>query len=96
MKTLFTERPGNPAAKTPVCPVCYRRRCPLFVQLTTLKFTPAERRKIVVAFHRSVCPRCRCLMGVAYLTAHLRQCNKHRPLKKLSPRQCLPKWWRGK
>ncbi len=72
-----------------VCPICWRKNCPLFVRLEGYKFSDEQKTQFFVAFHRDVCCCCRKLQPTAHKTG---VCVFRKFNHKL---HAFPAWWLG-
>lgn len=78
--------PKKQKTKTVVCPICWRKSCPLFRRLEGFKFTDDEKTRFFTAFHRDVCLKCHGLAcGHDMSKCDVRKFNNKRSV--------LPLWW---
>lgn len=81
--------PRVPKPKVIVCPICWRKSCPLFVRLEGHKFTDDEKTRFFTAFHRDVCDGCKKLTCIKDSGGEVPLCQP----RKFSKLHVLPAWW---
>ena len=83
--------PREPKPKVVVCPICWRKNCPLFVRLEGYKFSDEQHTQFFKAFHRDVCDGCK------KLTCRRRDNGGEVVCvcKKFNKNHVWPAWWLG-